>query len=90
MKIDPEPDPAPALRLRNISKTFGGVKALQSVDFEVRAGEVHCLAGENGSGKSTLIKIVTGVQAPDPAVPRNRRYHIAALRLSDTERHPLE
>jgi len=67
MKIDPEPDPAPALRLRNISKTFGGVKALQSVDFEVRAGEVHCLAGENGSGKSTLIKIVTGVQAPDPA-----------------------
>ncbi len=61
-----DPDPAPALRLRNVSKTFGGVKALQSVDFEVRAGEVHCLAGENGCGKSTLIKIVTGVYTPDP------------------------
>ena len=55
-----------ALRLRNVSKTFGGVKALQSVDFEVRQGEVHCLAGENGCGKSTLIKIVTGVYTPDP------------------------
>jgi simple sugar transport system ATP-binding protein len=57
---------APALRLRNVSKTFGGVRALQSVDFEVRRGEVHCLAGENGCGKSTLIKIVTGVYTPDP------------------------
>lgn len=59
-------DTAHALRLRSVSKTFGGVKALQSVDFEVRAGEVHCLAGENGCGKSTLIKIVTGVYSPDP------------------------
>jgi simple sugar transport system ATP-binding protein len=56
-----------ALRLRGISKHFGGVKALEAVDFEVRAGEVHCLAGENGSGKSTLIKIVTGVYQPDDA-----------------------
>src|SRR5690554_4376627 len=54
-----------ALRLRNISKTFGGVRALRSVNFEVKQGEVHCLAGENGCGKSTLIKIVTGVYAPD-------------------------
>ena len=56
-----------ALRLKGISKHFGGVKALDAVDFEVRAGEVHCLAGENGSGKSTLIKIVTGVYQPDAA-----------------------
>lgn len=61
-----ETDRPAALRLRNVSKTFGGVKALQSVDFEVRQGEVHCLAGENGCGKSTLIKIVTGVYTPDP------------------------
>jgi len=54
-----------ALRLKGITKIFGGVKALDAVDFEVRAGEVHCLAGENGCGKSTLIKIVTGVYRPD-------------------------
>lgn len=58
--------PAAALRIKNLSKTFAGVHALEHVDFEVRAGEVHCLAGENGCGKSTLIKVVTGVHAPDP------------------------
>lgn len=61
-----DPQTPPALRLRNVSKTFGGVRALKSVDFEVGQGEVHCLAGENGCGKSTLIKIVTGVYTPDP------------------------
>ncbi|MEZ2132022.1 MULTISPECIES: sugar ABC transporter ATP-binding protein [unclassified Sinorhizobium] len=54
----------PLLSLRNINMTFGGVKALKNVSFEVRPGEVHCLAGENGSGKSTLIKIITGVYRP--------------------------
>ncbi|WP_374426890.1 sugar ABC transporter ATP-binding protein [Paracoccus sp. (in: a-proteobacteria)] len=56
-----------ALRLKGVSKVFGGVKALDRVDFDVRAGEVHCLAGENGCGKSTLIKIVTGVYRPESA-----------------------
>ncbi len=55
-----------ALRFRRIRKIFGGVKALDDVDFTVGAGEVHCLAGENGSGKSTLIKIITGVYQPEP------------------------
>lgn len=55
-----------ALRFRNISKVFGGVRALDAVDFSLDAGEVHCLAGENGCGKSTLIKIVTGVYQPEP------------------------
>ncbi|MBN9073648.1 MAG: sugar ABC transporter ATP-binding protein [Rhizobiales bacterium] len=54
------------LDLANVSKSFGGVRALKGVDFTVRAGEIHCLAGENGSGKSTLIKLVSGVHAPDP------------------------
>lgn len=56
-----------ALRLKGVTKTFGGSKALDQVDFEVRKGEVHCLAGENGCGKSTLIKIVTGVYQPTAA-----------------------
>lgn len=55
-----------AIGFQNITKVFGGVRALDAVDFAVAAGEVHCLAGENGSGKSTLIKIVTGVYQPDP------------------------
>src|ERR1700730_15645199 len=52
--------------MRNISKTFPGVKALDRVNLEVRRGEVLALAGENGAGKSTLMKILTGVYAPDP------------------------
>jgi len=55
-----------AVQLANISKQFNGVYALDDVSFDVRPGEVHCLAGENGCGKSTLIKIVTGVYTPEP------------------------
>ncbi|MFA1676922.1 sugar ABC transporter ATP-binding protein [Rhizobium mongolense] len=54
----------PLLSMKNINMTFGGVRALRDVSFEVRPGEVHCLAGENGSGKSTLIKVITGVYRP--------------------------
>ncbi|MER8485591.1 sugar ABC transporter ATP-binding protein [Mesorhizobium sp. M1322] len=57
--------PRPLLSLRNVNMTFGGVKALKNVSFEVLPGEVHCLAGENGSGKSTLIKVITGVYKPE-------------------------
>ncbi len=59
-------EPDHAIRLSSVSKRFGGVQALDCVDFEVAPGEVHCLAGENGCGKSTIIKIVTGVYTPDP------------------------
>jgi simple sugar transport system ATP-binding protein len=52
--------------MSGISKRFGGVHALRGVDLTLQAGEVHCLVGENGSGKSTLIKIVSGVEAPEP------------------------
>src|SRR3954465_15819422 len=54
------------LELRNVSKVFGGVRALQNVSFDVAPGEVLCLAGENGCGKSTLIKIISGVYRPEP------------------------
>ena len=57
-------DPTPFLRLTGISKRFGGVQALQGIDWDVRPGEVHCLVGENGCGKSTLIKTVAGVHPP--------------------------
>lgn len=53
------------LRAKNISKTFPGVKALDNVHLELRAGEVHALCGENGAGKSTLLKVITGIYAKD-------------------------
>jgi rhamnose transport system ATP-binding protein len=55
----------PIFRLRNVTKHFGGVKAVEDVDFDLRAGEVHALVGENGAGKSTLMKIVHGLYTPD-------------------------
>ncbi len=57
---------APFLEMRNISKTFPGVKALDRVNLHVSCGEVLALAGENGAGKSTLMKILTGVHEHDP------------------------
>ena len=52
------------MELRNVSKFFGSVIALNDVSFSVEAGAVHCLLGDNGAGKSTLIKILSGVHTP--------------------------
>ena len=54
-----------ALELRNITKTYPGVVALDKVSLGLKKGEVHALVGENGAGKSTLIKVISGAIAPD-------------------------
>jgi len=56
---------APLLQMHGIVKAFPGVRALDGVDLDVRAGEVHCLLGQNGAGKSTLIKVLAGAHQPD-------------------------
>jgi len=53
------------LELRHVSKSFGGVHALQDISFRLDAGQVLGLVGDNGAGKSTLIKIITGYHQPD-------------------------
>lgn len=57
---------APILEMRNISKTFGAVRALRDVSLTVLPGELHALMGENGAGKSTLMKILSGAHTADP------------------------
>ncbi len=78
----PAGDPArtPALQLLNISKSFGAVKALQHVDFEVYDGEVVGLVGDNGAGKSTLVKTISGVNIPDTGeiFVNGQRAHISS------------
>ncbi|MFF8938174.1 sugar ABC transporter ATP-binding protein [Streptomyces paradoxus] len=80
----PEP---PLLSMSGITKSFPGVRALDGVDLDVQAGEVHCLLGQNGAGKSTLIKVLAGAHQPDTGGIRWRgeevtlRSPIAAMRL---------
>ena len=62
---DAGPAPSAFLALSGISKRYGGVRALEGVDFACERGKIHAVLGENGAGKSTLIKIIAGVVQPD-------------------------
>ena len=63
--MDEESGPQPLLSIKDVSKAFPGVKALDRVSLEVAGGVVHGIVGENGAGKSTLMKILSGVYEKD-------------------------
>ncbi|WP_433502978.1 sugar ABC transporter ATP-binding protein [Pseudonocardia halophobica] len=69
----------PVLEIRNLSKTFPGVRALVDASVSIAAGEIHSLVGQNGSGKSTLIKILAGVYEPDSGATASVRGESLAL-----------
>ena len=64
--------PAPLISLRGAAKSYGAVRALDGVDFAVRAGECVGLVGHNGAGKSTLVSILNGGLAPDAGAIERR------------------
>ena len=56
------------LKLSNVSKSFGGVKVLENVSFDVKQGSRHALIGPNGAGKTTLFNVISGIHDPDKEV----------------------
>jgi rhamnose transport system ATP-binding protein len=78
---------APLLQLTSVTKSFGAVRALKGVSFDLQAGEVHALLGENGAGKSTLIKIITGAHQPEGGEIAINGGHVE--RLSPAGTHKL-
>ncbi len=71
------------LSMQHINKRYAGVQALHDIDFSIREGEIHCLAGTNGSGKSTLVKIISGVEQPDEGslitIDGNACHHLSRM-----------
>jgi ABC-type sugar transport system ATPase subunit len=82
--------PAVLLEARKISKRFGGVHALEDVDFRLHAGEVVALAGDNGAGKSTLTKIISGVFPPDSGEIAFDGSHVVLANPQDARTRGIE
>jgi len=72
-----------------ISKSFPGVRALSSVDFDLKEGEVHALVGENGAGKSTLVSIIAGLQNPDSGLMQLDEQTYQPAGKADAEAHGI-
>jgi len=79
----------PVLELRNISKTFPGVKALDNVELQLYPGQVTALIGENGAGKSTLVKVLTGIYAPDGGDILIEDQPVTMQAATDAKRHGI-
>lgn len=77
------------LEAYRVSKSFGGVQALQDVSFELHRGEVHALMGENGAGKSTLVKILAGLHGPDVGEVRVKGQRVALRSPYEAMRHGI-
>lgn len=77
---------APLIELRNISKSFAGIRALSGVDFTLEGGEVHALVGENGAGKSTLMRVLGGEMRPDEGSVQFNGQEIRLSRPTDAIR----
>jgi ribose transport system ATP-binding protein len=90
------PASVPLLRLRGVSKSYGGVQALKEVSLDAHAGQVHALLGENGAGKSTLMGVASGSTAPDAGrleiagehVPHLTPTLAASLGIAIVHQHP--
>jgi ABC-type sugar transport system ATPase subunit len=80
----------PLLELVGITKRFGGLRALDDVDFVIRPGEVVALVGENGAGKSTLIKIITGIHTPEAGTIHFRGEPVDIRSRRDSQRLGIE
>ena len=72
------------IKMEGIDKAFGGIQALQQVDFELLPGEVHALLGENGAGKSTLMKCLAGIYPPDHGTVFFDEKPVEITRVSDS------
>ncbi len=77
------------LTVTGVTKRFGGVTALDNVDFHLKYGEIHALLGENGAGKSTLIKILGGIHLPDSGTIRIEGTPVQIRTVADANRQGI-